>query len=62
MHVFSVSFEYVCYVSTAIIYITLSVQGSTLDVRFWRLKEIPHWKGYNHYLFDYLFDYIYLHH
>ena len=24
---------------------TLSVRGSTLDVRFWRLKSTPHWKG-----------------
>ena len=32
------SFEYLCYGSTAIIHILiLTVRGSTLDVRIWRL-------------------------
>ena len=40
------SSEYLCYMSTAIINILiLSVRGSTLDVRFWRLKTVPALKG-----------------
>ena len=41
------SSEYLCYMSTAIINILiLSVRGSTLDVRFWRLKTVPALKGF----------------
>ena len=40
------SFKYLCYGSTAIINIfTLTVQGSTLVIRIWRLQDRPRCKG-----------------
>ena len=43
---FSVSFEYLSYASTSILNcLILSERGPTLDVRFWRLKDVPVLKG-----------------